>query len=168
MFHAKESTRMVAADVNLADHPEEHRVHHLRMATELVGVSLTRWLNARKLVDQHGGVLKLGEKLGMSKQQASHIFGARPIKGIGHSIARRVENEFGLGKGWMDQEHRVLIAEEELDEVKYASAQDALARAIRITGVTPQPTMSFALKQCMREHGLTVSGAILILESLAK
>ena len=138
-------------------------------ANELAGVSLTRWLNARKLVDQHGGVLRFGEKLGMSKQQASHIFGARPIKGIGHSIARRVENEFGLGKGWMDVEHQhAPLSNGDVDEFRYASINDAMLRAIRIAGVEPPPALAMALRTSMREHGLSLAGVILILESFKR
>lgn len=69
----------------------------------MTGVTDTRYRNARRLADQVGGVVAFADKLGMSKAQASHIVGARPVKGIGHSIARRIEQAFGLATGSLDE-----------------------------------------------------------------
>lgn len=70
-----------------------------------MSVTDTRYKNARQLVDQAGGVVAFADKLGMNKSQASHIVGANPIKGIGHSIARRIERAFKQPTGWLDEPH---------------------------------------------------------------
>lgn len=61
--------------------------------------------NARKLLSEAGSASQLGDRLGMTKQQVSHIVGSRPIRGIGNGIARKLEIEFGRPSGWLDHEH---------------------------------------------------------------
>jgi hypothetical protein len=63
----------------------------------------TRRENARRLVgSERGALAKFAERVGISKQQVSHIIGARPIKHIGHDLARRVEQSFGVPVGSLD------------------------------------------------------------------
>lgn len=52
-----------------------------------------------------GGQQKFADRLNMSRQQASHIIGRNPHKGIGHQMARRIEEVFEMPVGWLDIDH---------------------------------------------------------------
>lgn len=116
-----------------------------------MGVSETRYKNARVLVGSHGGVVKLGERLGMSKQQSSHIFGSRPIKGIGHSIARRIEKVFSMPDGWMDTDHEMLEKAAKTGQSKDPADLEATLRRL---SYTPQPMLYEALR-LLADSGVT-------------
>lgn len=126
-----------------------------------LNVTKVRWINARKLVDQHGGVCRLGEKLGMSKQQASHVFGARPIKGIGHHMARKIETHFGFEEGWMDTDHE-LIRRIRHEAAEPAHVDGVLARL----GYRPTPLVYETIKKCAEagigERTLTTISSLLM------
>lgn len=104
-------------------------------------ITQRRYLNARTLMSQAGGgPVRFAERLStikfMSKQQASHVVGERPVKGIGHDLARRIELAYGMKPGWLDQDHSAPPAHDpELIEVAaiagHESALDA-AQAIRM------------------------------------
>jgi hypothetical protein len=64
-----------------------------------------RWLNFRLLAGHRGGVSEAARKLGKSQGQVSHFGGERPIKNIGHEIAREIEAAYGKSHGWLDQMH---------------------------------------------------------------
>lgn len=73
----------------------------------LIGMTIlsTRLLNAKKLAEQVGSQSRFADKLNMSRQQASHIIGSNPHKGIGHALARRIEQAFDVPIGWLDIDH---------------------------------------------------------------
>jgi hypothetical protein len=57
---------------------------------------------ARELAATVNGVSGFANKVGMSQSQASQIIGANPVKGIGDTMARRIEDAFGKSTGWLD------------------------------------------------------------------
>ncbi|MBI5270665.1 MAG: helix-turn-helix transcriptional regulator [Burkholderiales bacterium] len=70
----------------------------------------TRRTNAQSLAAQVGGVTPFAIKLGLSKQYAYRIAGQKADKGIGHNVARRIEEVFGMPAGWMDADHSARVA----------------------------------------------------------
>ena len=72
-----------------------------------------RWLNFRLLAGHRGGVSEAARKLGKSQGQVSHFGGERPIKNIGHDIAREIEAAYGKSHGWLDQLHEPANASDE-------------------------------------------------------
>lgn len=69
----------------------------------------TRLENTRRLVGtERGYITKFAQRMGMSKQQASHVIGgvagnhAKGGKNIGEDMARRIEQVFGLPIGQLD------------------------------------------------------------------
>lgn len=74
----------------------------------LGGMTITsiRLENARRLAEQHGGQQRFADRMNMSRQQASHIIGKTPHKGIGHQLARRIEETFEMPIGWLDLDHQ--------------------------------------------------------------
>lgn len=64
-----------------------------------------RLTNARQLASEAGGVVRFGDRLGMSKAQASQIVGRNPIRQIGDDIAARIEVEFRKPADWLDTDH---------------------------------------------------------------
>lgn len=62
-----------------------------------------RFAHLRDLINRHGGQSAVAEKLGVSRQQLSHIAAERPIRNIGDRQARKIEMTFGLPIGHMDQ-----------------------------------------------------------------
>lgn len=63
----------------------------------------TRRANAMRLIGTERGALsQFAAKMGMSKQQASHILGSKPIKNIGEEMARRIEQVYGVPVGSLD------------------------------------------------------------------
>ena len=65
----------------------------------------TRRTNALQLAAQVGGQQKFADRLDMSRQQASHLIGKTRTKGIGHAMARRIEEVFEVPIGWLDADH---------------------------------------------------------------
>lgn len=65
----------------------------------------TRRTNAMKLAAQVGGQQKFADRMDMSRQQASHLIGKTRTKGIGHAMARRIEQVFEVPIGWLDIDH---------------------------------------------------------------
>ena len=72
-----------------------------------------RWLNFRRLAGHRGGVSEAARKLGKSQGQVSHFGGERPIKNIGHDIAREIEIAYGKSHGWLDQVHEQVMGRDE-------------------------------------------------------
>lgn len=64
-----------------------------------------RLKNARALASQEGGIAAFARKLKCSDSQASQIIGKTPTRGIGHQLARDIEQAFGKEKGWLDLPH---------------------------------------------------------------
>lgn len=60
--------------------------------------------NTRAAAERIGGQARLAERLDMSRQQVSHIIGARPHKNIGGRLARRIEAGLQLPAGELDQD----------------------------------------------------------------
>lgn len=61
--------------------------------------------NARNLADQAGGQVEFGRALNMVPSQVSQIIGKTPVKNIGNSIAKRIEQAFNKPDGWLDVQH---------------------------------------------------------------
>lgn len=77
----------------------------------------TRRRNAQTLAAQVGGVTPFAMKLGLSRQYGYRIVGQRADKGIGHSVARRIEEVFAMPHGWLDQDHAAKSPEPSSDTV---------------------------------------------------
>lgn len=64
----------------------------------------TRRENLRRLIgSERGAMAALAAKVGMTKQQVSHVIGSRPIKNIGHELARRIEQAYAIPIGHLDR-----------------------------------------------------------------
>ncbi len=61
--------------------------------------------NARNLADLAGGQVEFGRALEMVPSQVSQLIGKTPIKNIGNSIAKRIEQAFEKPPGWLDVRH---------------------------------------------------------------
>lgn len=78
--------------------------------------------NLRVLVEQHGGVASLNSELGRKRTDStlSQILNQAPDtktqrpKGMGDRIARDIEEKLSLGYGWMDTEHDIEPADQNL------------------------------------------------------
>ena len=64
-----------------------------------------RLANARHLAEEAGNALRFGERIGISKSQASQIIGRNPVRQIGDDLAERMETEFGRPADWLDVDH---------------------------------------------------------------
>lgn len=62
-----------------------------------------RYAHLRDLIERHGGQSAVAEKLGVSRQQLSHVGAEKPIRNIGDKQARKIEMTFGLPIGHIDQ-----------------------------------------------------------------
>lgn len=62
--------------------------------------------NARALARKVNGQIEFGRVLKMEPSQVSQIIGKTPIKNIGNSIARRIEQGFSKPEGWLDVPHQ--------------------------------------------------------------
>lgn len=99
--------------------------------------------NAKKLASQVGGQSRFAERMNMSRQQASHIIGAKPHKGIGHTMARRIESVFDVPVGWLDIDHNTpATANEDSVDVPLLSGSTSVATsAVRALGDEPVKRM---------------------------
>lgn len=85
----------------------------------------TRWRNFRALIGpDHGAITDAANKLKKSQGQVSHFGGAKPIKNIGHKLARQIEQTYGKPEGWLDREQFSALSER--DE----NASDSLGKTI--------------------------------------
>lgn len=65
-----------------------------------------RWQNFRALIgSDHGAITDAAKRMGKTQGQVSHFGGARPIKNIGHKLAREIEKVWRQPEGWLDAEH---------------------------------------------------------------
>lgn len=71
--------------------------------------------NARALADLAGGQVEFGRALNMVPSQVSQIIGKTPIKNIGNSIAKRIEQAFEKPTGWLDVRHAMDQDDEHVD-----------------------------------------------------
>lgn len=62
--------------------------------------------NARSLADSVGGQTEFGRALNMVPSQVNQLIGKTPVKNIGNSIAKRIEQAFNKPDGWLDASHR--------------------------------------------------------------
>jgi SOS-response transcriptional repressor LexA len=87
----------------------------------------TRLENARCLAADTGGQQRFADRLNMSRQQASHIIGKNPHKGIGHTMARRIEQMFDVPVGWLDVDHSTpsVVNEDTVDVPLLSSSASA-------------------------------------------
>ncbi len=77
-----------------------------------------RYAHLRDLVSRHGGQSAMAEKLGVSRQQLSHIASDNPTRNIGDKQARKIEMTFGLPIGFIDQPLGVQTVD--MDEISVA------------------------------------------------
>lgn len=61
--------------------------------------------NARNLASLAGGQAEFGRAVEMVPSQVSQIIGKSPVKNIGNSIAKRIEQAFNKPEGWLDVLH---------------------------------------------------------------
>lgn len=61
--------------------------------------------NARKLAGGKGGKAAFARLVQMEASQVSQLIGPNPLKNIGNSIARRIEQAHDLPEGWLDVPH---------------------------------------------------------------
>jgi hypothetical protein len=73
---------------------------------------------------QRGVTQEFLDLLGWSKQLLSAYIGTNPRSGIGHEIARQVEERLGLPMNWMDNDHNVKRSDNQLvDEIATLARQ---------------------------------------------
>jgi transcriptional regulator with XRE-family HTH domain len=83
--------------------------------------------NARFLANQNGGLAEFARRLEMSNSQVSQIIGKTPTKNIGNSIAPRIEDAYGVERGWLDQDRPQ--SQHELTEESMPPAETAKSAA---------------------------------------
>ncbi|UQV43408.1 S24 family peptidase [Janthinobacterium lividum] len=71
--------------------------------------------NARSLADLAGGQVEFGRAVNMVPSQVSQLIGKSPVKNIGNSIAKRIEQAFNKPDGWLDVRHRDVEEAEVVD-----------------------------------------------------
>ncbi|MBR8054182.1 hypothetical protein [Burkholderia vietnamiensis] len=59
--------------------------------------------NARGLAE--GAPAEFARALNMTPQQANQLIGPNPKRGIGHAMARDIEDAYGKEVGWLDHDH---------------------------------------------------------------
>lgn len=65
-------------------------------------ISEIRRVNFERLLEAHGGVTRMAEKMDCSKSYISQL---RSTRQIGSRTARKLEETFGAPLGWMDVSH---------------------------------------------------------------
>lgn len=73
-------------------------------------IDTIRLWNARYLADQLGSIVAFGSAIGKSQGQAGNLIGKNPVRNIGNSIAREIEEAFKKTNGWIDHAHPDLWA----------------------------------------------------------
>lgn len=83
--------------------------------TPTMTVYQNRYAHLRDIISRHGGQSAVAEKLGVSRQQLSHIGAETPVRNIGDKQARKIEMTFGLPIGHMDQPLGIVTVD--MDEI---------------------------------------------------
>lgn len=96
--------------------------------------------NARNLADQAGGQVEFGRALNMVPSQVSQIIGKTPVKNIGNSIAKRIEQAFNKPDGWLDVQHcnREQVEVAEAPGAKPVTDDEDLAPAMVAIRMVPE------------------------------
>lgn len=96
--------------------------------------------NARNLADQAGGQVEFGRALNMVPSQVSQIIGKTPVKNIGNSIAKRIEQAFNKPDGWLDVQHNDVDRTEvtEAPGAKPVTDDDDMAPAMVAIRMVPE------------------------------
>lgn len=68
-------------------------------------VSDIRRDNARLLARECGGLAAFARRIDRADPYVSQVIGATPQRGIGHAMARHIEQAFGKPEGWLDAPH---------------------------------------------------------------
>jgi hypothetical protein len=68
-------------------------------------VQRTRAQNIRYWRDRAGGWTQLGKLTGMDPHRLMAVAGPNPTRQIGEMLARDLETNWGLPKGWLDMSH---------------------------------------------------------------
>jgi len=89
--------------------------------------------NARQLARGVGGHAEFARFMSMEASQVSQLIGRNPVKNIGNSIARRIEQAFDLPTGYLDEEHSQTSGERWKDGDSPTPALNAFSEAIPVT-----------------------------------
>jgi hypothetical protein len=68
-------------------------------------VSDVRRENARQLARECGGLSAFAKRIGRADPYVSQLIGVTPQRGIGHAMAKHIEEAFGKPPGWLDAIH---------------------------------------------------------------
>src|SRR6476646_3109550 len=71
--------------------------------------------NLRELIKKAGGPAEAARKLDMDASQLSQIAGKNPVRNIGTTLARRIEQAFRRPEGWLDVPHTQLLLQQRAD-----------------------------------------------------
>jgi hypothetical protein len=94
---------------------------------------INRRLNALELARRAGSKAKFAARIGRSPGQINQTIGPSPRKNIGKSLAREIENAFGMPAGWLDQDHAGLVpTADELAEAKQVFANFDDGQAVEV------------------------------------
>ena len=80
-----------------------------------------RLQNMIKLIEQCGKQSVFADRVGMQSNEVSQIKNPSTKRNIGDSLARRIESEFGLSEGWMDQYHDSVLQ----DQSKHSTVMES-------------------------------------------
>lgn len=61
--------------------------------------------NLRELAEKYGGQKALADAADLAPNQLNHIIGPNPIRNVGEQLARKIESQLGLNKGYLDSIH---------------------------------------------------------------
>lgn len=86
-------------------------------------VHAIRLLNLETLILKYGSAAKIAEKIDSAPSVFSVMRNPKyPDKNMGGGMARRIEEAFGLGEGWMDKVHPENIAEQQIKSAGFMVA----------------------------------------------
>ncbi|HFG6968075.1 TPA: hypothetical protein ACGIKW_003311 [Acinetobacter baumannii] len=75
---------------------------------QYVDLKTIRYKNVRHLINEIGSIRKFADKIGKSQNQVGQFAGSNPVKSIGDSIAKQIENSLNLSEGWLSQKHPLI------------------------------------------------------------
>lgn len=131
----------------------------------------TRRANALRLIGTERGALsQFAAKMSMSKQQASHVLGSKPIKNLGSELARRIEQVYGLPVGSLDIRPQDILVPGEFVEARLlqevadiTTGGDAFASRISLSAEWVRKNLAIAPEHVaiIPAHGDTMAPTIM-------
>ena len=142
-------------------------------------VTEIRYNNLRQLRDKADSLISFATQAGLSQAQASQLTTASPrgggnYKTLGEHLARRIEENLGLARGWLDNNHSEIEVPAIQGPAEDKQAPDKPVRAVprpseqslSLTGLSPlQVAMLTTAAQLCRNKKLTDKQCLTLLST---